>query len=68
MKKILKTYKSIIILLAAIIIGAILGMAFKRKCSCLKTLWGHLLKFIICYNSSISILKYYHINIKNKTT
>ena len=31
MKKFLKTYKSVIILLAAIIIGAIVGIAFKEK-------------------------------------
>lgn len=36
MKNILKTYKSVIILLAAIIIGAILGMALKENAAVLK--------------------------------
>ena len=36
MKKFLKTYKSVIILLAAIIIGAIVGIAFKEKAAVLK--------------------------------
>ena len=36
MKKILKTYKSIIILLAAIIIGAIVGVVFKEKAAVVK--------------------------------
>ena len=36
MKKFLKTYKSVIILLAAIIIGAIVGIAFKEKTAVLK--------------------------------
>lgn len=35
MKKFLKTYKSVIILLAAIIIGAIVGIAFKEKAAVL---------------------------------
>ena len=35
MKNFLKTYKSIIILLAAIIIGAIIGIAFKEKAAVL---------------------------------
>ena len=36
MKKIFKTYKSVIILLAAIIIGAIIGIACKEKAAVLK--------------------------------
>ena len=36
MKNILKTYKSVIILLAAIIIGAIAGMVLKEKAAVLK--------------------------------
>ena len=38
MKKFLKTYKSVIILLAAIIIGAIVGMIFKEKAAVLSPL------------------------------
>ncbi len=38
MKKFLKTYKSIIILLAAIIIGAIVGIVFKEKAAILSPL------------------------------
>lgn len=38
MKKFLKTYKSIIILLAAIIIGAIVGIVFKEKAAVLSPL------------------------------
>lgn len=65
MKKFLKTYKSVIILLAAIIIGAIVGIAFKEKAAVLKALRGYLPKFTICSNSSAYIPKYHNINCKN---
>ena len=38
MKKFFKTYKSIIILLAAIVIGAIVGIVFKEKAAILSPL------------------------------
>ena len=46
MKNILKTYKSIIILLAAIIIGAIVGIVFKEKAAVLSPLGDIFLNFM----------------------
>ena len=62
MKKFFKNYKSTIILLFAIIIGAIVGIIFKEKAVVLSPLGDLFL------NLMFSIFKYIHCNSQNDTT
>ena len=59
MKKFFKNYKSTIILLFAIIIGAIVGIIFKEKAAVLSPLGDLFLNLMF---------KYIHCNSKNDTT
>ena len=48
MKNFLKTYKSVIILLAAIIIGAIVGIVFNEKAAVLSP-FGDIFLILFCF-------------------
>ena len=55
MKKFLTNYKSTIILLVAIIVGAIVGIVFQEKATILSPLRWFILKSFISHHSSTHI-------------
>ena len=62
MKKILSNYKSTIVLLVAIIVGAIIGIIFQEKATILSPLRWYLFKSFIGHNSSTHFLNDNNIN------
>ena len=68
MKKFLSNYKSTIILLVAIIVGAIIRNYIPRKSNYPKTIGRHILKSFTSGNSTTNILNNNHIDNKNENT
>lgn len=68
MKKFLSNYKSTVILLAAIIVGAIVGIVFQEKAAVLKPFRRSIFKFTSGSNCTTYILNNYKFNIKNEAT
>ena len=68
MKKFLSNYKSTIILLVAIIVGAIVGIIFQEKATILKPLRRHFSKSSISNYCTPHFFNNYNINLQNEAT
>lgn len=66
MKKLLSNYKSTIILLVSIIIGAIVGFIFKEKATVLSPL-GDIFLNLLLVVIHINIFNNYNINVQKKS-